>query len=101
MLWKCANYHYANSMTETTHYNWQEKAVCARVDPEIFFKGDVKIETENTRKANQSCGACAVRAACLKDAFSNDERWGVWGGMTTHERKAHKRRVLRNDGSGV
>lgn len=63
--------------------DWQERATCAETDPEAFFpdKGC------STRDAKQICMSCPVRAQCLRYALDNDEAFGVFGGMTPHERK--------------
>jgi hypothetical protein len=62
-------------------------ALCAQVDPEIFFpeKG------QPTRDAKSVCVACPVRAACLT-AFG-DLPHGVVAGLSVAER-----RVLRDQG---
>lgn len=36
------------------------------------------------------CAACPVRSKCLASAMTNDEEWGVWGGMTRAERLAYR-----------
>lgn len=38
--------------------------------------------------AKTICSACPVRDKCRDTALVNDERWGIWGGMTTAERDA-------------
>lgn len=62
---------------------WQERALCAQTDPEAFFpeKGG------GTRQAKQVCRACPVRPECLEYALANDERFGVWGGLSERERR--------------
>jgi WhiB family redox-sensing transcriptional regulator len=68
---------------------WQERALCAQTDPEAFFpeKGG------STREAKRICTTCAVRAECLEYALGNDERFGIWGGLSERERRRLKRRV--------
>lgn len=62
---------------------WQERALCAQTDPESFFpeKGG------STREAKKVCLACEVRSECLEYALSNDERFGIWGGLSERERR--------------
>ena len=69
---------------------WQERALCAQTDPEAFFpeKGG------STREAKRVCTACDVRAECLEYALANDERFGIWGGLSERERRKLKRRVV-------
>lgn len=67
---------------------WQEDALCAQTDPEAFFpeKGG------STRDAKRICAQCTVRAECLEYALKNDERFGIWGGLSERERRRLKRR---------
>ncbi|MDO5049516.1 MAG: WhiB family transcriptional regulator [Actinomycetaceae bacterium] len=69
---------------------WQEHALCAQTDPEAFFpeKGG------STREAKAVCASCEVRAECLEYALENDERFGIWGGMSERERRRFKRRAV-------
>jgi len=61
---------------------WQERALCAQTDPESFFpeKGG------STREAKKICTGCEVKAQCLEYALANDERFGIWGGLSEQER---------------
>ena len=66
---------------------WQSDALCAQTDPEAFFpeKGG------STRDAKRICTSCDVRAQCLEYALQNDERFGIWGGLSERERRKLKR----------
>ena len=66
---------------------WQDRALCAQTDPEAFFpeKGG------STREAKRVCHSCDVRAECLDYALENDERFGIWGGLSERERRRLKR----------
>ena len=68
---------------------WQTDALCAQTDPEAFFpeKGG------STRDAKRICTTCDVRAQCLEYALNNDERFGIWGGLSERERRKLKRRA--------
>jgi WhiB family redox-sensing transcriptional regulator len=68
---------------------WQERALCAQTDPEAFFpeKGG------STREAKRICSGCEVSADCLQYAISNDERFGIWGGLSERERRRLRRAV--------
>ncbi|SJM58912.1 WhiB family transcriptional regulator [Gulosibacter sp. 10] len=63
--------------------SWQADALCAQTDPEAFFpeKGG------STRDAKQICQSCEVRSQCLEYALENDERFGIWGGLSERERR--------------
>ena len=69
---------------------WQTDALCAQTDPEAFFpeKGG------STRDAKKVCGACNVRAQCLEYALANDERFGIWGGLSERERRRLRKRAV-------
>ena len=69
---------------------WQEHALCSQTDPEAFFpeKGG------STREAKRICSRCEVRAECLEYALENDERFGIWGGLSERERRKLKRRAV-------
>ena len=69
---------------------WQERALCAQTDPEAFFpeKGG------STREAKKVCLTCDVRGDCLEYALMNDERFGIWGGLSERERRKLKKRAV-------
>lgn len=75
---------------DETLLGWQERALCAQTDPEAFFpeKGG------STREAKKVCTSCEVRAECLDYALANDERFGIWGGLSERERRKLKRRAV-------
>lgn len=66
---------------------WQADALCAQTDPEAFFpeKGG------STRDAKRICTTCEVKAQCLDYALANDERFGIWGGLSERERRRLRR----------
>jgi WhiB family redox-sensing transcriptional regulator len=70
--------------------DWQERALCAQTDPEAFFpeKGG------STREAKRICSGCDVRAECLEYALANDERFGIWGGLSERERRRLRRAAV-------
>lgn len=72
-------------------YEWALRAACARVDPELFYpdKGG------NVLVPKMVCLGCEVRMECLTVALENDERFGVWGGLSERERRKLKRDHLR------
>ena len=69
---------------------WQERALCAQTDPEAFFpeKGG------STREAKRVCMSCEVRVQCLDYALENDERFGIWGGLSERERRRVKKHAV-------
>lgn len=72
--------------------SWQENALCAQVGPEFFFPAP----GSSTREAKELCDACDGRVACLEYALANDERFGVWGGLSEKERgRLRRSRIQR------
>ena len=80
----------AEGSDDAEELGWQDRALCAQTDPEAFFpeKGG------STREAKKVCRSCEVRAECLEFALENDERFGIWGGMSERERRRLKREGL-------
>ncbi|MEY4310311.1 MAG: hypothetical protein RLZ71_237 [Actinomycetota bacterium] len=78
-----------SSETDENPLAWQADAVCAQTDPEAFFpeKGG------STRDAKKICAGCDVKAQCLEYALANDERFGIWGGLSERERRKLKKRA--------
>ena len=72
--------------------DWQAKARCNEVEPEIFFP-----ERGGSSKAARAvCSHCDVRLQCLEDALNNKEQFGIWGGTSERERRRlRKERALR------
>jgi WhiB family transcriptional regulator, redox-sensing transcriptional regulator len=66
---------------------WADGAMCLQAEPDTFFpeKGG------STREAKRICQMCTVRAECLEYALVNDERFGIWGGLSERERRKLKR----------
>jgi WhiB family transcriptional regulator, redox-sensing transcriptional regulator len=82
------------AMTTTTVFRvepqpWYERAACRGRDADCFFpeKGG------STRAAKRICQTCVVQAECLEYALANDERFGIWGGMSERERRRLKKRA--------
>jgi WhiB family transcriptional regulator, redox-sensing transcriptional regulator len=75
----------------TAEETWRLDALCAETDPEAFFpeKGG------STREAKRVCVGCAVRSECLEFALRNDERFGIWGGLSERERR--RLRMMRRE----
>ncbi len=77
-------------LADTEELGWQERALCAQTDPEAFFpeKGG------STREAKKVCLSCDVRVECLEYALEQDERFGIWGGLSERERRRLKKRAV-------
>lgn len=68
---------------------WKKQANCLTVDPDLFFGEDEKLQMsrEDVEAARVWCIDCRVAESCLIHAFQQNERFGIWGGLTMEERK--------------
>lgn len=76
------------------------EALCAEVDPELFFPQEVELTKDNTvpvsvykdvAAAKEICKKCPLVADCL--AYSlNNHVIGVWGGTTERQRDQLRKR---------
>ena len=67
--------------------NWQDRANCLGVDPDLFFPE----RGASTREAKEVCRGCVVQADCLEFALQNGEKFGIWGGLSERERRRIRR----------
>jgi WhiB family redox-sensing transcriptional regulator len=67
--------------------DWQSKANCLGVDPDLFFPE----RGASTKEAKGVCKGCVVREDCLEYALANGEKFGIWGGMSERERRRIRR----------
>jgi WhiB family redox-sensing transcriptional regulator len=76
--------------SEAERTDWREDAICVQTDSEAFFpeKGG------STREAKKVCLSCDARERCLEWALDNDERHGIWGGMSERERRKLKKQAV-------
>lgn len=65
---------------------WKTRGSCLGLPPEMFSEGN-RLDPALTRAAKACCAGCPVQATCLREAVEAKEPVGIWGGMTTHERK--------------
>lgn len=71
--------------------DWQAKARCTGVDPEIFFPE----RGGSSKAAREVCARCEVRRQCLEYALNNKEQFGIWGGTSERERRRLRRERSR------
>ncbi|MFF8840541.1 WhiB family transcriptional regulator [Streptomyces sp. NPDC015130] len=68
--------------------HWADYRACRDEDPELFFPvGDGLAARAQTEAAKQVCGRCPVRVQCLEDAFAKGDQFGVFGGLSSMERR--------------
>lgn len=70
---------------------WREEAACKGMDLSNFFS-ETERQSALTRKKNaktkQICNDCSVQKNCLFYAIENKIEYGIWGGLTSTERRA-------------
>jgi WhiB family redox-sensing transcriptional regulator len=64
---------------------WRHRAACRGFDPNLFVPSVEK--SGEVAAAVATCAGCAVRADCLAEALADPRLVGVWGGLTTKERR--------------
>jgi WhiB family transcriptional regulator, redox-sensing transcriptional regulator len=62
--------------------DWRAEALCAQIDPELFFPE----QGVSSHDARAVCARCPVAAERLDWALAHHERYGIWGGTTARER---------------
>ncbi len=68
---------------------WQREALCNQTDPEAFFP-----EYERDGKmAKEVCKGCPVKKKCFDYAVSNQEAFGIWGGVDFTIRRTERERL--------
>ncbi|MEU1071159.1 MULTISPECIES: WhiB family transcriptional regulator [unclassified Streptomyces] len=78
--------------------NWRKRAACRTEDPELFFPTySRRCADQQLAEAKAICRRCPVTTACLEWALSNDEKRGVWGGLSESELRKLKRISVRLD----
>jgi WhiB family transcriptional regulator, redox-sensing transcriptional regulator len=72
-------------------------APCQSVDPETFFPDPTNIPLIS--EAKSLCKQCNpnTKNDCLTFALTNKIGYGIWGGLTTDERKNVRRREQRSE----
>ncbi|MFF0551062.1 WhiB family transcriptional regulator [Streptomyces sp. NPDC004311] len=70
-------------------HSWHARAACHGMDPadadELFFHSPR--DREAIREALEICGMCPVRWDCFNYALDNEEKEGIWGGLTESDRE--------------
>ena len=64
---------------------WEDHAVCAQADPDLWFP-DGEWESADVTHAKQICSGCPVMSQCLEFALTYPQA-GIWGGTTESERR--------------
>ena len=70
---------------------WMADAACIE-HPEVEFIPPSTSSEDHATRARAVCGRCLCRAECLAYALADPTLLGVWGGTSTAERRAMRRR---------
>jgi WhiB family redox-sensing transcriptional regulator len=69
---------------------WRWDAACIG-QPDHFFPE----RGASTAHAKALCDRCPVKFECLEFAVTNNERFGIWGGLAERERRRIRARMAR------
>ncbi len=78
---------------------WKARGSCEGMNPEIFFPrpttgpSSSPAAARRVAAAKRICHGCPVIAECRSWALRHGEAWGVWGGLSEHERRKILARV--------
>jgi WhiB family redox-sensing transcriptional regulator len=74
----------------TESWDWQLQARCRGLDSAYFFHPDNErgaARAARVSRAKAICRRCPVRRECRQHALAAQEPYGIWGGLTEHERE--------------
>lgn len=72
---------------------WRELAACEGEDLDTFFPvGSAGPALWQERRAKSICAGCPVAEECLSHALRTGQDHGIWGGLTSEERRDLRRR---------
>lgn len=77
----------ASTFPTDRDWSWRDDAVCAGLDPDLFFPE----RGASSGEAKAVCRGCPVRSECLEHAMSVPEKFGIWGGLSEKERRRLRR----------
>ena len=78
----------------TGDQTWAQSAECAKPGQPLMFPHEA--DAVAIEQAKGVCDRCPVRQSCLTEALDRNESFGIWGGLTTVERRTLRRQELRN-----
>lgn len=70
--------------------DWHTRALCAKTGGDWWYAD--KTSKDEIKTAKTICQLCDVQTQCLETALANDERFGIWGGLTPEQRIKIRRR---------
>ena len=73
---------------ESWHEDWRAEAACVGENLDIFFPlGDQATHHALSLQAKQVCARCPVMNVCRSWALRTSPEFGIFGGLTAHERR--------------
>lgn len=71
---------------------WRTQALCAQTDPDLWFDESTSPHPNAPQRQRETlaksiCQTCPVQTQCLNDALQHGDDYGIWGGLTTTERR--------------
>lgn len=76
------------------NHEWTRWAECAKPGAPYMFPREQ--DERAIEAARGACDVCPVRQECLTEALNNGENHGVWGGLTSEERRSVARTARRH-----
>ena len=74
-------------MTGMKTEQWRKQAACLGVDISVFIPDENKYDINTKLGALEYCDQCPVIWDCLRFAYDNNIQNGIYGGMSTKERR--------------
>ena len=73
---------------ESWRADWRADAACVGEDLDVFFPlGDQATHHALSNQAKEICSRCPVLATCRAWALRTSPEFGIFGGLTAHERR--------------
>jgi WhiB family transcriptional regulator, redox-sensing transcriptional regulator len=73
----------------TENLDWQLSATCRGMDVDVFYHPPAERNHQRERRITQAkaiCAQCPVINQCRQHALKAQEPYGIWGGLSEHER---------------
>ena len=85
---------------ESWRADWRADAACVGENLEVFFPlGDQATHHALSNQAKEICGRCPVMATCRAWALRTSPEFGIFGGLTAHERRLVREGRWSGEGS--
>jgi WhiB family redox-sensing transcriptional regulator len=70
---------------------WREFAACSDRTDDLFFPSN-ESDISMVRVAKAVCQSCPVQEECLQYSLATGQTEGIWGGLTSRERRVARRK---------